>query len=72
MLSGKRGSLALVSHENRTQDRRVLLPIAGLPAGIHRREQHRGAFPQSLQQVAQDRILPSGRDFTVEMLVEIE
>ena len=50
----------------------MLLPGAGLPAGIHRCEQHRGAFSQPLQQVAQNRILPSGRELAVEALVEIE
>ena len=43
-----------------------------MPARVHRREQHRGAFAQLLQQVAQNRILSSGRKLAVETLVEIE
>ena len=72
MLGGKRGGGALISLDDRAQDRRVLFPGAGLPARIHRREQHRGPFSQLLQQIPQNRILSGRGELAVKQLVEIE
>ena len=43
-----------------------------LPRGAHRREQHRSAVAQSLQQFAEHPVLAGGRELAVKFLIELE